>query len=61
MAEILGDESIERQIENFNLIPTDGGRFEFSVNGKLLYSKLQTKRHAEEGEVMGLLRNHLAG
>ena len=45
----------EHLIESVTLIPSDGGRFEVSVNGKLIYSKLQTKRHAEPGEVVGLI------
>jgi len=46
----------EFKIESFSLVPSDGGRFEISVNGDLVYSKLQTNRHAEPGEVAGLLR-----
>ena len=46
----------EFKIENFTLVPSDGGRFEVSVNGDLVYSKLQTNRHAEPGEVAGMLR-----
>ena len=45
----------EHLIESVALVPSDGGRFEVSVNGKLIYSKLQTKRHAEPGEVVGLI------
>ncbi len=41
------------------LVPSDGGRFEVTVNGKLVYSKLQTKRHAEPGEVVGLVQKLL--
>jgi selenoprotein W-related protein len=37
------------------LIPSDGGKFEVEVNGTLIYSKLQTKRHAEPGEAAGLV------
>ncbi len=51
----------EAQIESLELIPSDGGRFEVSVNGKLVYSKLQTKRHAEPGEVVGLVRKLVQG
>jgi selenoprotein W-related protein len=51
----------EAQIESLELIPSDGGRFEVSVNGKLVYSKLQTKRHAEPGEVVGLVRKLIQG
>jgi selenoprotein W-related protein len=46
----------EHVIEEVKLIPSDGGKFEVTVNGKLLYSKLQTHRHAEAGEVLGLVR-----
>ena len=45
----------EHLIESVTLIPSDGGRFEVTVNGTLIYSKLQTKRHAEPGEVVGLI------
>ena len=51
----------EPEIEAFRLVPSDGGRFEVSVNGDLVYSKLRTSRHAEPGEVIGLLRARLAG
>jgi len=45
----------EHVIEGVTLVPSDGGRFEVSVNGSLIYSKLQTKRHAEAGEILGLI------
>ena len=46
----------EHLVETITLVPSDGGKFEVSVNGQLLYSKLQTHRHAEPGEVLGLVR-----
>ncbi len=46
----------EHVIEEIKLVPSDGGRFEVTVNGQLLYSKLETHRHAEPGEVLGLVR-----
>jgi selenoprotein W-related protein len=46
----------EYDIGNLTMVPSDGGRFEVSVNDKLVYSKLQTHRHAEPGEVVGLVR-----
>ena len=46
----------EHTIDRLVLIPGEGGRFEVTVNGELLFSKLQTKRHAEPGEVLGLVR-----
>ena len=49
----------EFKIESIKLVPSDGGRFEVTVNSKLLYSKLETYRHAEPGEVNRLVRNYL--
>lgn len=46
----------EHLVETITLVPSDGGKFEVSVNGQLLYSKLETHRHAEPGEVLGLVR-----
>ena len=46
----------EFKIGTFSLVPSDGGKFEVSVDGDLVYSKLQTNRHAEPGEVADLLR-----
>lgn len=46
----------EHVIETIALVPSDGGRFEVTVNGQLIYSKLQTHRHAEPGEVLGLVK-----
>jgi selenoprotein W-related protein len=57
MAELL--KTFEEQIETISLTPSDGGRFELTVNGELLYSKLQTRRHAEPGEAAGLVRKYL--
>ena len=46
----------EHVIEAIMLVPSDGGRFEVTVNGQLLYSKLGLHRHAEPGEVLGLVK-----
>lgn len=56
-AELL--KNFEAQIESLTLIPSDGGRFELSVNGNLLYSKLRTGRHAAPGEVIELVKKYL--
>jgi selenoprotein W-related protein len=53
MAELLKE--YEYKIESFQLIPSDGGTFEVSVDDKLVYSKLSTGRHAEPGEVTRLV------
>ena len=51
----------EYDIENLVLVPSDGGKFEVTVGKKLVYSKLETRRHAEPGEVVGLVRKALQG
>jgi selenoprotein W-related protein len=56
--ELLKD--FEPETGNINLVPSDGGRFEVEVNGNLLYSKLQTGRHVETGEVVGLVRKFIS-
>jgi len=48
--------NFEPEIESITLVPSDGGRYEVTINDKLVYSKLQTGRHAETGEVAGLIR-----
>ena len=55
MTELL--KTFETEIESFTLIPSDGGRFELTVNGQLLYSKLETVRHVKPGELVALINN----
>jgi selenoprotein W-related protein len=54
--ELLQDQSIEAQIESLTIIPSSGGRFEVTVNGDLLYSKLATGHHAQPGEIRKLIK-----
>ncbi|MBE9525133.1 MAG: Rdx family protein [Chloroflexi bacterium] len=42
----------QEAIQELTLIPSDGGKFEVSVNGNLVYSKLATGRHADPSEVL---------
>jgi selenoprotein W-related protein len=49
----------EPEIESLTLIPSDGGRYEVTVNDKLIYSKLATGRHAEPNEVLHLVDKFL--
>ena len=48
--------NLEPEIESITLIPSHGGRYEVTVNDTLVYSKLQTGRHAEPGEALELVR-----
>ena len=57
MAELL--KYFEPEIETITLVPSDGGRFEVTVNQNLIYSKLQTHRHAEKGEIALLIKKFL--
>ena len=50
--------NFEPEIESLALIPSDGGRFEIEVNDHLVYSKMQSRRHAEAGEVVGLVKKY---
>lgn len=58
----LADDLLKRfepEIESLTLIPSEGGRYEVTVNERLVYSKLQTGRHAEPGEVVRLVEDLL--
>jgi predicted Rdx family selenoprotein len=59
VAEILQDKELARQIESFALIPSDSGRFEFSVNDDLVFSKKKALRHANEGEILTLFKQYI--
>ena len=50
-------QKFETKIESLTLVPSSGGRYEISVNGQLLFSKLKTGRFPEPGEVIGLVQN----
>ncbi len=44
-------------IEELILVTGDKGVFDVHVDGKLIYSKGETGRHAEEGEVLAALKD----
>jgi len=41
-------------IDDLRLVTGGGGIFDVIVDGEMLYSKHQTGRHAEDGEVLAL-------
>jgi selenoprotein W-related protein len=51
--------NFEPEMESVTLIPSNGGVFEMTVNGKLLYSKKSTGRHIEPGEGIRLVQKYL--
>ena len=46
-------------IADIELIPGDGGAFEIVVNGDLIYSKLETGRHADPPEILELFKKYI--
>jgi len=42
--------------ESIELLPSSKGRFEVILDGDLIFSKAELKRHAEPGEVVKLVR-----
>ena len=46
-------------IEDIDLVPSSGGRFEVTLDGDLIFSKAALKRHAEPGEIAGIVRERL--
>ena len=50
MAELI--EHYGEQVETITLIRSSKGRFEVTVDGKEVYSKSRTKRHANPGEIL---------
>jgi selenoprotein W-related protein len=41
------------------LVESSGGVFEVTLEGELVFSKMQLGRHATPGEVLRLLKEHL--
>ena len=58
MAESVLDE-LQSKIESFTIIPSGGGRFEVSLNGDLVYSKLSTGKFPEPDEIKKVLKAKL--
>ncbi|MBK7905679.1 MAG: Rdx family protein [Gemmatimonadetes bacterium] len=56
MAAALREEFPEAEV---GLIPSGGGVFEVTLDDTLLFSKKQLGRHAQPGEILGLIRSKL--
>ena len=46
-------------IEEIELIPSDAGAYEIRVNGVLIYSKLETGKHADPPIILGLFKDFI--
>jgi selenoprotein W-related protein len=44
--------AFKRQLEGVRLVPSDGGRFEISVDGEPIYSKLETGQFPDEDKIV---------
>ena len=49
----------EDDIQELTLIPSDGGRYEVMVDDQLIFSKLQTGRHTDPGEILKLFEQQI--
>lgn len=49
----------ELQVESWELIPGEGGVYEVTVNGELVFSKKALGRHAEIEEIREALQSKL--
>jgi selenoprotein W-related protein len=56
-AKILGQ--YKQQLKGLTLIPSSGGCFELTLDGDLVYSKLQTGSFPDEGEMVRLVGSRL--
>jgi len=43
------------------LIQSSGGVFEVELDGRIVFSKKSVRRHAEPGEVVGLIKQAASG
>lgn len=46
-------------IENVELVASSKGRFEVTLDGDLIFSKAALGRHANPGEIAGIVRDRL--
>ena len=53
-------EKYGKDVTSLDLIPGTGGVFELYIDGVLIYSKLETGRHTNEGEILELMENALS-
>ena len=53
-------EKYGKEVKSIDLIPGTGGVSELYLNGELIYSKLETGRHTNEGEILELMEKALS-
>ncbi len=53
-------EKYGKEVKSIDFIPGTGGVFELYLNGELIYSKLETGRDTNEGEILELMEKALS-
>ena len=51
--------NFKQQIDELTLLPSDGGRFEVTIDGELVYSKLDTGSFPDDAAIEGEVRQRL--
>ncbi len=51
--------AFKQDIESLTLVPSDKGRFEFSIDGDLVFSKVQEGRFPEYDEIQPYIQKRL--
>jgi selenoprotein W-related protein len=51
--------SYKQQIKDMKLVPSGGGCFEITIDGKLIYSKLESGKFPDEKWVLDTVGTHL--
>lgn len=49
----------KQRIDNLELVPSNGGRFELSLDGQLEYSKLKTGEFPDEADMLAMVDRKL--
>jgi selenoprotein W-related protein len=52
--------ALKRKVSSFELVPSDGGRFEVSVDGRQIYSKLETGEFPDEDGIVAEITKRAA-
>ena len=48
------------EVEEWQLVPSDGGKFEITAAGEPIYSKLETGKFPDEDQVIQLIKKRAA-
>jgi selenoprotein W-related protein len=49
--------TLKQRIKDLKLIPASGGCFELTINGELVYSKLETGKFPDEQAILDLVES----